>query len=108
MILFATKRQTAPTDDLPKILLTQRERDVHYVNSFKCLGFTVCVNLDYEMHTRESCRKVYLGIQLSLTVDRLLKLQKYCAWVILNADKNTNSNLSSYSSNGCCYIKESN
>ena len=50
VILFASKRQTAPTDDLPKKKLAQR--DVHYVNSFICLGFTLDVNLDYEMRAR--------------------------------------------------------
>ena len=125
MILFGSKRLVAQTEDLPKIQLA--DRDVNYVESFKCLGFTLDNNLNYEMHTRELCRKINLGIQIIKRVrsflpgpvlttlanshvlchldycspllhnlkasqlDRLLKLQKYCARVIMNVNRSTNS-----------------
>ena len=112
------------TDDQPKLQLAHC--DVDYVKSFKCIGFTLDTTFDYEIHTRELCRKnfgiqiikrvcLYLPSPVLMTVanshelshldycssllhnlkasqlDRLLKLQKYCARVTMNVNRSTNS-----------------
>jgi len=37
---------------------------VEYVNSYKCLGFTLDGSLQYDLHVKDICRKMNYGIQI--------------------------------------------
>ena len=123
VVIFHKKKKII--EDRP--FLTFGENVVEYVSSYKCLGFTLDECLQYDLHVKEICRKINIGIQiirrvksylpkenlitlanshvlchldycapllhnLSATqLDRLLKLQKYCARLIFGYNRQTHS-----------------
>ena len=60
VVIFHKKRQII--EDRP--LLTLGENVVEYVNSYKCLGFTLDESLQYDLHVKDICRKMNYGIQI--------------------------------------------
>ena len=123
VVIFHKKRQII--EDRP--LLTLGENVVEYVNSYKCLEFTLDESLQYDLHVKDICRKMNYRIQIikrvkfylpkeylitianshvlchldycapllhnlsAAQVDKLLKLQKYCARLIYGYNRLTPS-----------------
>lgn len=60
IMLFSKQSQAVSIFD--RLLVNLAGAQIDYTSSYKCLGFTLDEHLDYKLHLKDICKKVYYGI----------------------------------------------
>ena len=62
IVIFSKRSQISPFENRAPLKLNDHE--VQYVDSYKCLGFTLDHQLGYSQHLKEMCRKIHCGLAI--------------------------------------------
>ena len=62
VIFFSKPSQATKFED--RAILSLNSADIEYVNSYKCLGFSLEQHLDYSLHVKDICKKINYGLHI--------------------------------------------
>ena len=70
VLIFSKRSQISAFENRAPLKLNNDE--VHYVDSYKCLGFTLDQQLSYSQHLKEMCRKIHRGLAIMRRVESFI------------------------------------
>ena len=87
VVIFSKCSHISTFEDRAPLKISSDE--VHYVDSYKCLGFTLDQQLSYSQHLKEMCRKIHRSLAI------MRRAKSFISWdsLIWLADSLVNTHL---------------